>query len=177
MLVRSDDGSRDDERRPRLVDQDRVDLVDDGVVVPALHPVLGPHDHVVAQVVEAELVVRPVGDVAAVRLPPRLVVDVVLDDANGQPEIAQDLADPLRVAPGQVVVDRDQVAALAGERVQVERQDGDQGLSLAGRHLGDLALVQHDPADQLHVVRDHLPARLLPDHRPAASPRACGRLP
>ena len=37
------------------------------------------------------------------------------------------------------------------EGVEVQRQGGDQGLALAGAHLGDLALVQHDAADQLHV--------------------------
>ena len=61
--------SRDDERRARLVDQDGVDLVDDRVVQLALHVVLEPQLHVVAQVVEAELVVRAVGDVGAVDSP------------------------------------------------------------------------------------------------------------
>ena len=56
----------DDQRRARLVDQDRVDLVDDGVVQPARHAVGHLVDHVVAQVVEAELVVRAVGDVGGV---------------------------------------------------------------------------------------------------------------
>ena len=59
-------GTRDDERRPRFVDQDAVDLVDDREVVAALHVVREVELHVVAQVVEAELVVRAVGDVAAV---------------------------------------------------------------------------------------------------------------
>ena len=57
-----------DQRRARLVDQDRVDLVDDGVDVAALHHVLEPVFHVVAQIVEAELVVGAVGDVAVVLL-------------------------------------------------------------------------------------------------------------
>jgi hypothetical protein len=35
------------------------------------------------------------------------------------------------------------------------RQRGDQGLALAGAHLGDLALVQHHAADQLHVEVAH----------------------
>ena len=42
------------------------DLVDDGVAVPALHHVLEPVLHIVAQIVEAELVVGAVGDVAVV---------------------------------------------------------------------------------------------------------------
>jgi hypothetical protein len=60
------DLARDDERGAGLVDEDRVDLVDDRVVVAALH-LLGSRliGHVVAQVVEAELVVGAVGDVGA----------------------------------------------------------------------------------------------------------------
>ncbi len=59
-------GARDDERGPRLVDEDRVHLVHDRVVVAALHPELGARDHVVAQVVEAELAVGAVRDVGGV---------------------------------------------------------------------------------------------------------------
>ena len=40
---------------------------------------------------------------------------------------------------------------LPVERVEVDRQRRDQGLALAGLHLGDLALVQHDAAHQLDV--------------------------
>ncbi len=60
-------GAGDNQRRPRFVDQDRVHLVDDRVVVPALHAILDLELHVVAQVVEAEFVIRPVGDVGAIR--------------------------------------------------------------------------------------------------------------
>src|SRR4029077_7077909 len=54
-------------------------------------------------------------------------------------------------ALGQVVVDRDQVDAVAGQRIQIERLDGDEGLALAGLHLGDVALVQDDAAHLLDV--------------------------
>ena len=37
------------------------------------------------------------------------------------------------------------------EPVQVERLHRDEGLALARLHLGDVALVQNDPAHQLHV--------------------------
>ena len=58
----------DDERRPRLVDEDVVDLVDDREAALALDPLVELEDHVVAQVVEPELVVRAVRDVRRVRL-------------------------------------------------------------------------------------------------------------
>ena len=84
---------------------------------------------------------------------------------------------PLGVAPGQVVVDRDHVGALAGERVQVGGQRGHQGLALAGRHLRDLPGVEHHAAHQLDVEVAHVdgPARGLAD-RPRR-PRAAGRPP
>ena len=63
-----------------------------------------------------------------------------------------ELAHPLGVEPGQVVVDRDDVGAVAGEAVEVDRQRGHEGLALAGLHLGDPAEVQGGPADHLHVV-------------------------
>ena len=61
-------GAGDDQRRARLVDQDVVDLVDDRVCVLALDAVLQRGRHVVAQVVEAELRVGAVDDVAGVGL-------------------------------------------------------------------------------------------------------------
>ncbi len=91
---------------------------------------------------------------------------LVLDDADGQAERLIDRPHPLRVALGEVVVDRDDVDAAAGERVQVRRQGRDERLALAGRHLGDRALVEHHAADQLHVEVPHAhgaPRRLATD--------------
>ena len=149
-------GPRDDERRPGLVDQDAVHFVDDRVVVPALDVVGEIELHVVAQVVEAELVVGAVGDVAPVGDLALGVVQVVLDDADRHAEEAVDPPHPLGVAACQVVVDRDDVDAPARQRVQVGRQRRDQRLALAGLHLGDLAVVQDDAADQLHVEVPHV---------------------
>jgi hypothetical protein len=47
------------------------------------------------------------------------------------------------------------VHALGGQRIQVGRQGRDQRLAFAGAHLGDLALVQHHAADELHVEVPH----------------------
>ena len=77
-----------------------------------------------------------------------------------------DAAHPLGVEPGQVVVDRDEVDALAAEPVEVDRQRGDEGLALAGLHLGDPAEVQRGAAHQLHVevaLADHPAGRLAGD--------------
>lgn len=145
-------GAGDDQRRTGLVDEDRVDLVDHGVVVATLDElVLGPR-HVVAKVVEAELVVRSVRNVAVVLLSALGRRHVRKDAADRQ---AQELVDPahhLGVALGQVVVHRDQVDALAGERVEVGGEGADEGLALTGLHLGDVAEVQRGATHHLDVV-------------------------
>ena len=79
------------------------------------------------------------------------VVEAVDDHAGGQAEEAVDLAHPVGVAAGEVVVDGDDVDALAGQRVEIDRKRRDQRLAFAGLHLGDVALVQHHAADQLDV--------------------------
>ena len=119
--------------------------------------------HVVAQVVEAELVVGAVGDVAGVGLLALLVVEPVHDGADAEAQEAVDPAHPLGVAGGEVVVDGDDVDAQARQGVEVDRQGRHQGLALAGAHLGDAALVQHHAADELHVevaLAEHALGRL-----------------
>ena len=57
--------------------------------------------------------------------------------------------------------------ALAGERVQIRRQRRHQRLALAGAHFGDLAGMQRQAADQLHVemAQPELAARRLAHQR------------
>jgi hypothetical protein len=143
----------DDERRTGLVDQDRVDLVDDRVEVAALHQLLGAPRHVVAQVVEPELVVGAVGDVAAVHGAPLDRWLVGQDHADGQAQQPVHPAHPFGVALGEVVVGGHDVDALAGKSVEVRRKDAGQGLALAGPHLGDVAEVQGGAAHDLDVER------------------------
>jgi hypothetical protein len=145
--------ARDDERRPRLVDQDRVDLVDDRVGMPALDGGLEGRGHVVAEVVEAELRVRAVRDVGVVRGLALVEGHHVADEGRPHAEGLVDRAHPLGVALGQVVVHRHEVDVPARERVQVERHGGDERLSFAGLHLGDVALVEHHRAHELDVER------------------------
>ena len=157
----------DDERRPRLVDQDRVDLVHDAVVVAALDHRVERVLHVVAQIVEPELVVGSVGDVGGVGLLAGGVVHVVLDDADAQAQEPVDRAHPGGVAPCQVIVHGDDVDALPGQGIEIGGQGRDQRLSLAGLHLGDLPLVQDHAADELHVEVPHAdgPPACLPAQR------------
>ena len=159
-LGRVGSATRDDERRARLVDEDRVDLVDDRKVVrrptelarTELHLLFDADDHVVAQVVEAELVVRAVDDVGRVDCALLVRRGVVGDDrADGQPEEPVQASHPFGVASREVVVHGHDVDTAPGKRVQVRGQRGGERLAFAGLHLGDPAEMQCGAAHHLHV--------------------------
>ena len=157
-------GAADDEGRAGLVDQDRVDFVDDRVVVTALNIRLQLELHVVAQIVEAELVVGAVGDVGGVGLLPVTVHHVVLDAGDGEAERLVQAPHPVGVALGEVVVYGDDVNPFAGQGVQTGGKSGHEGLTLAGPHLGDGAFVEGHAADELHIEMPHV------EDAPAALP-------
>ncbi len=147
--------ARDDQRGSRLVDEDAVDLVDDGIVEVPLDVILEGELHVVPQVVKPELVVRAVGDVAVVGLASLLVGKAVHDDADGESQKIVDGPHPGGVSPGQVVVHGDQLSALARKGIQVQGHRRGKGFPFARLHLGDFALVEHDAPDELHVEGPH----------------------
>ncbi len=72
-----------------------------------------------------------------------------------RPRKAVYLAHPLTVSLGEVVVDGDNMDALSGQRIQVNRQGSNQCLTFTGLHLSDTALMQDDTADDLYTVMTH----------------------
>ena len=76
------------------------------------------------------------------------------------------LSHPLRVTFRQIVIDGNDMYALAFQSIQIRRQQAGLCLTFTGPHLGNTPLMQHDTADQLHtvVLRLQDPAGRLP-HR------------
>ena len=56
----------DDQRSARLVDQDRINLIDDGKIELALAQQISLIHHVIAQIVKPKLVIRPIRDISCV---------------------------------------------------------------------------------------------------------------
>ena len=105
----------------------------------ALHEVFGLCGHVVAQVVEAELVVRAESDVRGVCSAAFLRVGFSLVDAvNGQSVELVERAHPFRVALCEVVVDSHNVHTLASERVEEHGERCDECLALTSSHFGNV---------------------------------------
>ena len=147
--------TRDYERGARFVDQDGVDLVHNPEVQLALHELVGRGRYIVSQVVEAELRVRAVGYVGVVGDLALFEVHRLLDEADLEAKEIVDPTHPGRVATGKVVVDGDDVDALAFEGIQIHGHGRGERLALARLHLSDLPFVQDDAAHDLHVEGAH----------------------
>jgi len=145
-------GPGDDERRPCLVDQDVVDLVHDRVVEGPLHHLGAADDHVVAEVVEPELGVRPVEDVAGVGCPPLIGGRRLLEEAHREAQELVHRPHPRPVAAGEVVVHRHDVDP-PHEGVEVGGHGRDEGLPFPRLHLRDPPLVEDDRPHHLNVER------------------------
>ncbi len=148
-----------------IVDEDGVHLVHDGEGMAPLDQLLLVDGHVVPKVVKAQLVVGAVSNVCGVGHPALSGAHAGDHQADGQAHVAIDLAHPLRLVLGQVIVDGDHMDTFPGQGVEVAGQDGHQGLAFTGLHFRDPALVQHDAADELDRVGAHAqnPVRSFPD--------------
>ena len=107
----------------------------------ALNLLLHGPRHVVAQVVEAELVVRTVGDVCSVLLTTLVRFHGGQNHATLHSEETEHTTHEVRLVLSQVVVHGHNVHALAAQRVQVRGQGRNEGLTLTGLHFGNVAQV------------------------------------
>ena len=117
------------------------DEFDDGEIEFALGHFFDPEFHIVPQIIEAEFVVCPIGNVAGVGLLTVFVFQPVNDASDGQAQEFVNFTHPLRIASGEVVIYRDDMNTVTGQGVQVNRQGGDKGFPFAGSHFRNAALM------------------------------------
>ena len=138
----------------------------------ALHEVLHRHRHIVTQIVETELIVRTESHVAFVSLPARVAVRFVFVNAVHRQSVEHiERSHPLGVSFGKIVIDSDHVYTLACERIQEYRERSNESLALTCSHLGNLALMQDDTADDLHIIVHHIPGDLISAGDPVVLPQ------
>ena len=167
--------ARNDQRRSRLIDEDGVHLVHNRERVPALNHLLFVNDHVIPQIVEAELVVCSVGDIRRVC---RVLFRVRLpmhDQTRGQPHELVNAPHLFSADAREVVVDRNDVNPLARQRVEVRGQGCNQRFAFTCFHFGNSALMQDDAAHDLHTERDAFRERGHPLPAPPQTRRAEAR--
>ena len=136
--------TRNNQRSTRIINQYRVYLIDDGIIMFTLYQVFGAGSHIITQVVETELVIgteRDIGHVCTttcsrVRL---MLVDTIYAQTMEHIERAH----PFRVTFSQIIVHGYYMNTVTGQCVQKYRQSSYQCLTFTGRHFGNLTLMQH----------------------------------
>ena len=69
-----------------FVDEDRIHLVHDGVIMRTLNHLRALILHIIPQIIEAEFVIGRIGDVAGIGRLTLIIIQTMLDNANGQTE-------------------------------------------------------------------------------------------
>ena len=142
----------DDKGSSCLVYKYGVDLVDDREVVTSLYHKLLVGNHVITEIVEAELIVSTVGNISVVRLLLLVSVLTVYYKAGGQTEEGIYATHFLTVSLCEIVVDGNDVYAVTGERVEVCGESFYESFTFTRLHLRNSSLVQEYTADELYSV-------------------------
>ena len=113
------------------------------------------NNHIVTQVVKAQLVVCSVCNVGVVSRLSLLVVNLVSDKTYGKTEVSVELAHPLGVTASEVVVDGNDMNAVACKTVEVCGEGSNKSFTFTCFHLGDTSLMKNDSADNLNGIVLH----------------------
>ena len=155
-----------DKGSSRLVNKNRIDLVDNGEVIAPRHLVILALDEVIPQIVEAELAVHTVGNVGSVRLTLFILIVGARKKSYRKAEKAVYLSHFLHITPCEVFVYGDDMHTLAREGVEIRGHRGNEGFTLTRFHLGNSALMKYYRADKLDIkgaLSKHAPVRLAYD--------------
>ena len=104
----------DNERSPRLIDQNRIDLIDNREIMPSLYDIFPALCHVVTKVIKAQFVIGAISDAALIGFLLFFSAHAGQGKPGCQTEKGIDLPHLLHITPCQVIIDRDDVYALAG---------------------------------------------------------------
>ena len=152
----------DNQWSTRIVNQHRVHLIHDSVVVTALHEIHWAGSHIVAQVVKTELIIGTKCNIACVCTTTFIGVRFVfVDTIHSQTMEHIERAHPLGVTFGEVVVDGYHVYTFVGQSIEEHRQRSHKGFTLTRSHLGNLAFVKNHTTYELHIIVHHIPYVLV----------------
>ena len=115
----------------------------------SLNTALFVNNHVVTEIIKAHFIVCAVSNIGSISLAACRIIFFMNNKPNGESEKVIKLAHPLAVTLGKVIVNRNDVNALACKGVKIRRESCHKSFAFTGFHFGDSALVKDDTADNL----------------------------
>ncbi len=118
--------------------------------MPTLYHIFGTDDHVVTQVIKAHFVVCAIGHVGGVGFSALCVVHVMQDHTHRHAHETKDVFHPFALEFGKVIIDGDDVHAVACKGVEVGGQGCGMRFAFTCFHLRNAPLMKADTAHDLH---------------------------
>ena len=132
-----------------------------------LHQVFRVVRHVIPQVIESELIIRPESNIRHIRFTTLRRIRLMSVDTIHRKTVEHiQRSHPFRVTFCQIVIYGHHVYPPARKGIQEYRQGRYQSFTFSGRHLGNLSLVQYRTTDQLYIVVHHIPGYFIPSCDP-----------
>ena len=159
--------ARYNQRGSCIIDQNGVDLIDNSIMMFALHQIIGVDGHIVAQIIETELVVGTESDITFICPASCIGIGLMLVNAIHAESVEHvERAHPLGVTLGEVVVYRNHMHPFPGKGIEEHRQCCHKRLAFTGRHFSNLAFMKGYTANKLHVIMHHVPCYLVASGNP-----------
>ena len=128
----------------------------------ALYQVLRADGHVITQVVETEFIVRSECDICQIGLAACIGIRLMTVDAVYAESVEHvKRSHPFGVTFCQVVVHGYYVYAVSGQCIQEYGEGSHQGFTFTCCHFGNFTFVQYHATEQLYVIVNHVPHRVV----------------
>ena len=147
--------TRDNKRSTGFVNKDRVNLVNNRKIMLALNSLLLINYHVITQVIKAKLVIGAIGYIRIIRRFFLVMIQAVDNETHRKTHKAVNLAHPLGVTLGKIIVDRNDMNALTRKRIKVCRKCCNESFTFTCFHFTYTSLMQNDTAQYLNGEMAH----------------------
>ena len=155
------------ERCSRFINQNGVNLINNGKMMVPLYQLFLLDNHIVPEVVKAEFVIGTVSDVGPVCFASGFGVGIVPVDAVYREAMeVKDWFVPLSIPLGQVGIYGYNMNTASGQCIKVGRENGSERFTFTRFHLGNGSIMHGNGSNQLHVIRHHVPLNFCPCHFP-----------
>ena len=161
----------------RIVNQHRVHLIHDGIIVSALYKIHRASSHIIAEVIETKLIVGTKRDIASIRTTTLIGVRTMfVDTVHCQSMEHIKRTHPLRVTLSEIIIDSHHMHAFVGHSIEEYWQGSHQGLTLTRSHLGDRTTllfivldgtVEYHTTNELHIIMHHIPYDFIATRSPS----------
>ena len=121
----------------------------------ALYHLIQTGNHVITEIVKTKFVIGTIGNIRIIGNLSLIKIQIMNNQTYRESKELINLSHPLAVSFCQVIIDRNDMSALAFQRIQINRCYSDQRLTFTSTHFGNVATVKNHTPDKLYIILTH----------------------